>query len=82
MKQLAEFAMESMDFDEAERERVERDGQLGKQFRIGRTRSTGNLYLMPSGALINADDTLYNPTTIAKSLTDMLGSDWEQQNKC
>ena len=30
-------------------------------------KSTGNLYLMPSGRLVNADDALYNPTVIAET---------------
>ncbi len=29
-----------------------------------------NLYLMPSGNLINADDPLYHPTVIADDLSD------------
>jgi len=82
VRQLARFADRSIDFDEVERERVERDGQLCEQYTLNDRHSTGNLYVMPSGELINADDTLYNPTTVATSLTGLLGHDWAQQNRC
>ena len=81
VQQLQRFAEESMDFDEAERERVERDGQLRKEYPMSAKGSTGNLYVMPNGSLINADETLYRPTTIAESLDDFLGPDWKQQNQ-
>ncbi len=57
-----------MDFDEAERERTVRDGCLLTDFQQELPESTGNLYLMPSGKLINADDPLYHPTLIASDL--------------
>jgi len=82
LQALATFAADSMDFDEAESERVERDGNLKDQYAHNAPASTGNLYAMPSGELINADDTLYSPTTIAKSLDDLLGADWAKQNRC
>jgi len=72
---LASFAAESMDFDAAERERVDRDGNLHEQYRQAVPPSTGNLYLLPSGRLINADDPLYHPTVIAERPEDAFG-DW------
>ena len=77
---LARFAAETMDFDEAERERVERDGQLDAQYALSITRHVGNLRVMPSGAVIAADEALYDPTIIAASLADMCGEDWARQN--
>ncbi len=81
LQALAMFADESMDFDAAENERTERDGNLQIQYAHNALASTGNLYVMPSGEVVNAEDTLYAPTTIATSLNDMLGDDWDQQNR-
>lgn len=72
LKTLAET---SMDFDEAEKERLERDGNLRKQYAHNLPPSTGNLYIMPSGRLVNADDVLYNPTVISKNAADVF-ADW------
>ncbi|MDA1191692.1 MAG: hypothetical protein O3A46_08425 [Candidatus Poribacteria bacterium] len=56
-----------MDFDAAERERKERDAPLQQQFKLGLPPSQGNLYLMPSGKLVNAEDALYNPTVVTEN---------------
>ncbi|OPZ85926.1 MAG: Choline-sulfatase [bacterium ADurb.Bin429] len=63
---LRDFAETSMDFDEAERERTGRDGGLHAQYPLDVPPSTGNLYLLPDGRLINADDPLYHPTVISE----------------
>jgi len=81
LQRLKAFADTSMDFDEAERERVERDGSLQRRYALDVPRSTGNLYAMPSGTVINAEDTLYSPTVIAPSLDDLLGAGWAEQNR-
>lgn len=62
---LAEVAAESIDFDQAEIERKERDGGLSEEFHQDIPAGTGNSYLMPSGKLVNADDALYAPTVLA-----------------
>ena len=36
--------------------------------------------MMPSGKLINAEDTLYHPTVIDEDGTKAFGTDWEKQN--
>ena len=64
------LAAESIDFDEAERERTERDGSLREDYAQHLPPATGNLYLMPDGRLINADDALYHPTVIAERPED------------
>jgi choline-sulfatase len=69
LDRLSDFANETMDFDEAEKERTVRDGSLQEEFRQELPESTGNLYLLPSGKLINADDALYHPTLIATDLS-------------
>ena len=66
---LAKLASESIDFDQAERERTERDGSLADDYRQQVPASTGNLYLMPSGKLINAEDAIYDPTLVAQDLS-------------
>ena len=75
LSELEAFANESIDFDEAERERVERDGSLHEQYPQELPASTGNLYLLPSGRLINADDALYHPTVVAETPPQAFG-DW------
>jgi hypothetical protein len=69
LDKLRDFAAKSMDFDEAEKERTERDGSLRDEYRQELPESTGNLFIMPSGKLINADDALYHPTVIASDLS-------------
>ncbi len=76
---LEAFAAESIDFEAAERERVERDGDLRVRYRQYLPPSTGNLYLMPPtakaplGRLVNADDVLYHPTVISSDLSAAFG---------
>ena len=59
------FAENSLDFDDAQRLREERDGPLAARFPLAAPESSGNLYLMPNGTLVNADDPLYSPTVIS-----------------
>jgi hypothetical protein len=62
---LERLAQETIDFDQAEWERTVRDGTLKSKYAQEVPPSTGNLYLLPSGKLVNADDPLYNSTVIA-----------------
>lgn len=65
-EQLAAFAEESMDFDAAERERTQRDADLHQRYALPEMpeNATANLYIMPDGRVVNADDALYNPTVV------------------
>ena len=72
---LREIAESSIDFDAAERERTERDGKLCQQYAWNLPRGTGNLYIMPSGRLVNAEDALYHPTVISEDAAQAFG-DW------
>jgi choline-sulfatase len=67
---LAGVAAESIDFAAAECERKERDGGLRQTYAQNLPPSTGNLYLMPDGRLLNGDDLLYHPTVIAERPED------------
>ena len=69
---LRRFAEESMDFDEAQRERLERDAALERDYALNLPESTGNLYLMPNDRLLNAEDMLYHPTIICEKANDVL----------
>jgi choline-sulfatase len=80
VRDLAAVAEESIDFDEAERERTGRDGALRTEHAQDVIRSTGNLYLLPTGKLVNAEDALYNPTVVAERLEDAFGEEWKCQN--
>lgn len=67
------FAEESMDFDEAQRERTVRDGELADEYHLElEAKPTGNLYLLPSGKLVNAEDLLYNQTVVLRDTKDVL----------
>jgi choline-sulfatase len=69
---LRRFAAESMDFDAAQRERLERDAELEQRYALKLPESTGNLYLMPTNRLLNAEDMLYHPTVICENAYDVL----------
>jgi choline-sulfatase len=60
------WADETMDFDAAERERLERDGPLHEQFGLDRSARCGNAYLMPDGRVVGAEQVLYAPNVIAE----------------
>jgi len=81
LQYLSTHAEESIDFDQAEKDRLVRDGHLREEYAHHAPDSTGNLYHMPSGKIINAEDTLYHPTVIADDGRDIFGPDWEAQNK-
>ena len=82
LQKMADLAEESIDFDQAKRERLERDGELARTYRqnIPVEKSIGNLYLMPSGQVVNAEDPLYHPTIIAQNGTEAFGVNWTEQN--
>ncbi len=78
---LRQIAEDSIDFDAAERDRKERDASIQETYKQNVPASTGNLYHMPSGKVINAEDTLYHPTMIDEDGTNAFGFDWQNQNK-
>ncbi|MBN2451496.1 MAG: sulfatase-like hydrolase/transferase [Lentisphaeria bacterium] len=69
------IAENTLDFSAAEDDRLVRDGALHETFRQDLPTATPNLYIMPSGRLINADDALYHPTVIAPDAASAC-SDW------
>jgi choline-sulfatase len=77
---LAHVAETSIDFEAAERERLERDGMLKQQYALDLPKTTGNLYIMPNGTLINGDDLLYQPTVISETPGQAFG-DWPQKEE-
>ncbi len=81
VRDLLGWAAESIDFDAAERERTERDGNLKQQYAQGTDDRSGNCFHMPNGIVVNADDTLYHPEIIADDPTVLFGNDWQNQNK-
>ena len=77
---LAELAATSMDFDAAERERTERDGDLHTTYALDLPRVSGNLYLFPDGRLINVDDPLiYDPTVLTDDPAAVF-NDWPSKS--
>jgi choline-sulfatase len=62
---LQRIAELSIDFDDAEKERTERDGELHTEYALNLPKASGNLYLFANGKLVNADDAmLYAPTVL------------------
>lgn len=73
---LAGVASDTMDFDAAERECLERDGDLRDRYAQDLPRASGNLYLFPDGRLVNVDDPmLYEPTVLSEDPAEAFG-DW------
>ncbi|GIX06623.1 MAG: sulfatase [Candidatus Poribacteria bacterium] len=70
-RELNAFVDRTMDFQRAEWERTVRDGDLKRRYPLNAPSSTPNLYWMPSGRLVNADDVLYHPTVIAEDPTEL-----------
>ncbi|TVQ29427.1 MAG: hypothetical protein EA382_00225 [Spirochaetaceae bacterium] len=65
---LKRHAEQSIDFDAVDSERTERDGDLDRVYQSSLPSATGNLYVYPSGELVNADDAmLYDRSVVAKS---------------
>ncbi len=61
---LEQVARESIDFAAAERERTVRDAGLGQQYQLPNAGKAKNLYHMPSGKIVSADETLYRPVVV------------------
>jgi choline-sulfatase len=72
LQRLEAIALETMDFEQAEKERLERDGGLAGEYALAAPPSTGNLYWMPSGKLVNAEDMLYRPFVILEDAAGTL----------
>ena len=69
LRRLKRTAEETMDFDAAAEER-RRDQRLKQRFPLKTPNSQGNLYTLPNGKIVNADDALYNPTVIAEDAVE------------
>ena len=71
---------ETMDFDAAEEER-KADQQMKKEMPLEIPSGTGNIFLMPDGRLLNADDMLYKPTVLSHNPAEDF-EDWpsDQEN--
>lgn len=73
---LAQVAAQSIDFEAAERERQERDGDLRERYALDLPPATGNVYVFPDGRVVNADDALlYRPTVLTDEPAEAFG-DW------
>lgn len=74
------FAEESIDFDAVAQER-QSDQELRQQYAHGLRGGTANLFLLPDGRLVSADDALYNPTVLAETPAAAFGENYDQQNQ-
>jgi choline-sulfatase len=72
---LAGLAAESIDFAAAAQERAEREAHLQANYAFPGEAGLGNHYLMPSGQVVEADDTLYRPTVRVAEPAKVFG-DW------
>jgi choline-sulfatase len=78
LETLRGVAARSIDFEDAEWERLERDGDLAQTYALDLPKATGNLYLFPDGRLVNADDPmLYEPTVLTDDPASAF-SDWPE----
>jgi choline-sulfatase len=76
LRHLEHITADTMDFDAAERERLERDGDLHQTYAQDLPEASGNLYLFPDGRLVNVDDVmLYEPTVLSDDPAQAFG-DW------
>lgn len=72
---LEALATTTMDFDAAEVERGEGEHALSARYTLPLGDTLGNQYLMPSGRLVEADDTLYDPHVLAERPEEIF-ADW------
>jgi choline-sulfatase len=67
LKRMQEIAEESVDFRAAEAKRTGHDAELAQRYPLTiKNEGTSNLFLMPDGRLVSADDPLYEPTVVAR----------------
>jgi choline-sulfatase len=76
--ELAALAGSSIDFDAAAAERSVLEQELGSRYQLELGETLGNQYLMPSGALVEADDTLYDPVVLSDNPQELF-ADWPEQ---
>ncbi len=72
---LAPLAARSIDFAAVEEERALHAARLQEQYAFPGDPGLGNQYLMPSGQVVEADDTLYRPTVRVANPADFY-ADW------
>ena len=79
LKILRDFAEKSIDFEQVDKERLERDGELHDKYKleldIDITKTKGifwNSYIFPDGRMICADDVIYEPTVLLNKAKDVL----------
>ena len=71
-KKLERIAEQTMDFEEAERERKERDGDLKQKYPLDvSVEYDNNLFIMPDGKVVTADDILYQPRVVASNYREI-----------
>jgi choline-sulfatase len=70
IERLEKIASESIDFEEAGRERLVRDGHLHEEYPLildtGKPEDYLNCYNLPDGRMIDADGHLYRPTVLSR----------------
>jgi len=77
---LREFAERSIDFDEAERERTVRDGDLKERYAQAPREEAKNCYHLPGGRVVDADSVLYHPRVVAETPEEIFGEGYREQN--
>jgi len=77
---LEQLAQESIDFEAAEAERLESEARLSATYPPAEARSFGNQYLLTSGQLVEADDTLYDPMVVTEH-PETFFADWPAKEK-
>ena len=80
LEKLRAYVRDTIDFEAAEKERVEGSADLEARFPGVIGPNQGNLYHLKDGRIINGEDVVYNPTVVAKSAAEAFGDDYQDQN--
>jgi choline-sulfatase len=79
LKLMRDFAETSMDFDKAEDELENRDGNLSHEYKLeldielNKTKGVfWNSYILPDGRMVCADEIIYDPTVLLNNAKDVL----------
>jgi choline-sulfatase len=80
LHKLRSYVADSINFDAAEKERIQATVELETKFPKAKQKTQGNLYHLRDGRVINGEDVIYNPTVVANDAAELSGEDWQTQN--
>lgn len=78
--EMRSYVKRTMDFDAAERERVEGTARLARDFPLEGVPNHGNLYHLKDGRIVKGEEVVYEPKEIAEGPEQFAGKNWRDQN--